>query len=55
MLNNLPQMFDIDTLSLPVVKEEEICCVCLGEQSEPPNEIVICDNCNQGKMHTAIL
>ena len=28
---------------------EMVCCVCLGEDSDKPNEIVLCDNCGQGK------
>ncbi|XP_052286913.1 uncharacterized protein LOC127882361 isoform X3 [Dreissena polymorpha] len=32
-----------------VLKDEEmICCVCLGEHSEKPNEIVFCEYCLQG-------
>ncbi|XP_033642944.1 metal-response element-binding transcription factor 2-like [Asterias rubens] len=31
-----------------VPNSEIICCVCEGDQSEPPNEIVICDRCGLG-------
>ena len=26
---------------------EMICCVCMSDSSEIPNEIVLCDNCGQ--------
>lgn len=28
-----------------------VCSVCNGGQSDPPNEIVICDTCNKGACH----
>ena len=31
-----------------------VCCICLGEHSEPPNEIVLCEYCLQGKAHTCL-
>lgn len=33
-------------------KDDEIsCCVCQTDQSEKPNEIVLCDNCGLGSCH----
>ena len=36
--------------SRPLTIDEMTCNVCDGGESDPPNEIVICDNCGIGKL-----
>lgn len=37
-------------------KDDEIsCCVCQTDQSEKPNEIVLCDNCGLGNYQIRVI
>ena len=50
--NIMYSVFDCDNMSLffaGAKDGEMICCVCMGDSSEKPNEIVLCDNCGQGQ------
>jgi len=39
----------LDNMLISVLDDDEmICCVCMGENSEKPNEIVLCEYCLQG-------